>query len=133
MLEKIQTNIRFGNPTIHEITLFDKVNEKYFIPKGKEGSKSIDKDYGGIIKTANPFAQDKQVLIIAGSYGYGTWAGVRFTTSEEFIKNKAVAKNKPIECIIETDIVRRTPQKIQCLFLREINKAPVHHDTSTIH
>jgi hypothetical protein len=123
VLSKIQTAIRFGNPSTHNIALHDTLTNKYFVPNlQKDSQEKINTDYCGIIRTPNPFTPDKRLLLIAGSFGYGTWAGIRFVTSEQFVKNKVVSKNKPIECLIEVDIVRRTPQDIRPIFLREIDK-----------
>jgi S-layer family protein len=84
--------------------------------------KEVSKDYAMILKTVNPFDKSKLVLLIAGNFDYGTWAGVRFTMSKEFIENKLVTSGKPIEALIETDILRGSPQSIRLVFLQELKQ-----------
>ncbi len=39
----------------------------------------------------NPFSSKKRAVYIAGSFGYGTWAGARYVMSEEFLAHEIVA------------------------------------------
>jgi len=119
-ISKMKMNIRFGDPTGHSIALYDMMSKKLFAPQRITDSAEISTDYGAIIRTPNPFAPGKQLLLIAGGFGYGTWAGTRFAISKQFTKNKRVLKNGSIECLIETDVVRKTPQDIRPIFLRKI-------------
>ena len=117
---RIQSTLRFGNPEHHEIAIYDSVTDRIYAPLVRTDSNEIIKDYGVVLKTTNPFAPNKQVLIVAGSFGYGTWAGIRFITSRQFIENPMVLEGMPIECLIETDIVRGTPQDIRLIVLRAL-------------
>jgi hypothetical protein len=44
-------------------------------------------DYGVIIRARNPFNKKKVLVIISGAYGYGTWAGVQLTQTDEFLQH----------------------------------------------
>jgi hypothetical protein len=116
--ERINTTLRFGNPARYEIAIYDSATNRIYAPSTKTDSGEIIKDYGLIFKTTNPFSPNKQILLIAGSFGYGTWAGVRFALSKPFIENSLVSQGKPIECLIETDVVCGTPQDIRLVELR---------------
>lgn len=43
-------------------------------------------DYGVIIRSRNPFNRSKILVIISGAYGYGSWAGVKLTQTDEFLR-----------------------------------------------
>ena len=45
----------------------------------------------------------RSVLMIAGSFGYGTWAGIQYLQSNEFLKSE-VARWKSFEMLIEVDV-----------------------------
>lgn len=120
-VSKIRSTIQFGNPEKYEIAFYDSTSNKVYAPRLQSiNSRKIANDYGIIFKTENPFSPDKQIIIIAGSFGYGTWAGAKYILSKSFIENPIVKKNSRIECLITTDIVRETPQNIQSIILREL-------------
>jgi hypothetical protein len=43
-------------------------------------------DYGIVIRTPNPFDTSKAMIIIAGAYGYGTWAGIDLIQQSAFLR-----------------------------------------------
>jgi hypothetical protein len=43
-------------------------------------------DYGIVIRTPNPFDTSKAMIIIAGAYGYGSWAGIDLIQQPEFLR-----------------------------------------------
>jgi hypothetical protein len=120
VIPRISSELQLGNPTNYEISIYDSQTTKMYAPSRSPLTNEIDKDYAVIIRAENPFAPTKQILLIAGSYGYGTWAGVRFAISKQFLDNSIVAENKSLECLIETDIVRETPQDIRLIILRSL-------------
>jgi hypothetical protein len=89
-------------------------------------------DYCIIIRAANPFDPQKQVLYIGGAYGYGTWAGVRYALSDEFCKNAIVTAKagkghrsgtgKPFECLLATEVFRDAPLGIRLVVIRELSQ-----------
>jgi hypothetical protein len=119
VLSRIGSKLRFGIPT-HPEAIHDAAKNREYVPSRRTDTNEIDVDYGMIIKAKNPFDPSKQVLVIAGSWGYGTWAGARFTSSKEFIEDPVVLDSKSFECLIETDVVLRTPQDIRVVFLRPL-------------
>lgn len=62
-------------------------------------------DYCVIIRTENPFWEGRQLLIVAGTSGYGTLAGTQFVLSLEFLEHPLVTSGKPCEFLIETEVV----------------------------
>lgn len=43
-------------------------------------------DYGVVIRTPNPFDTSKAMIIIAGAYGHGSWAGIDLIQQDEFLR-----------------------------------------------
>jgi hypothetical protein len=122
VLERIVTTIRLGRPEIHEIAIEDTVeNEVYtpwFRPSWDEGV-----DYGAMYRIPSSLF-GKEVLLIAGAFGYGTWAGVRLLAGKEFLRHPAVAGNRPFECLYRVDVVGRDPARVEILTVRELPVSP---------
>jgi len=57
-------------------------------------------DCGVVIRARNPMNPQRWVVIIAGCLGYGTWAGVRLT---------------------KTDDLRRAPDEFECIFKAKVD------------
>jgi hypothetical protein len=84
----------------------------------------ISSDCAVMIRSPNPFNEDREVIIFCGSYGYGTWAAVRYAQTDEFLRK--VPKDTPfLECVLSVDIIRDTPQGIHLEFLRPLGDATV--------
>jgi hypothetical protein len=122
-ISKIESNLKFGDPKRHEIAFFDALEDNRYIPRTSNESGEVVLDYGVIIRQANPFDLSKQLLLIAGSFGFGTWAGVRFVTSLEFLEHPLVSNGRPVEFLIETDVVLETPQAISPLVTRSFEES----------
>jgi hypothetical protein len=43
-------------------------------------------DHGIIVRAGNPFNPDKEILIIAGAWGYGSWGGAELASNENFLE-----------------------------------------------
>jgi len=79
----------------------------------------IASDCGVMIRSPNPFDHRREVIIFCGSYGYGTWAAVRYSQTDEFLKN--LPKSTPfLECVFSVDVIRDTPQGIHLEIMRPL-------------
>jgi len=122
IVRRIKTTLRFGSPERHEIALHDSQTDQTYVPSGT-GTDEIMEDYGIILYTSNPFSPDKKAMLIAGSFGYGTWAGCRFVMSQEFLAHPLAVRQSPMECLIHVDLFRETPQRITPIAIRELASA----------
>jgi hypothetical protein len=68
-------------------------------------------DAGVIKKMPNPLDKDRQVLIIAGSFGHGTLAGVRLCRERRFLSDPRVASGQPFECLFTTEVLGDNPRR----------------------
>jgi hypothetical protein len=64
-------------------------------------------DCGVLIRARNPMNPDKWVVIIAGCLGFGTWAGVRLTTTDD-LRHAPEA----FECIFKATVDSGSPRSI---------------------
>ena len=85
----------------------------------KSYSRDDSVDYGVLIKAVNPEEPSRQVMIIAGCSGYGTWAGAKLACSEQFLRDRLVSKGHPVECLYSTDVINGVPHNPKILVLRE--------------
>lgn len=84
------------------------------------GQQEVGTDYAVIFSTKNPFAPEKRLLYIAGIHDYGTWAGIRFVMTNEFVDHPLVRGHKNVEALIETDVLKQYPLRIRLIEMREL-------------
>jgi hypothetical protein len=77
-------------------------------------------DYGLVVKATNPINPDSSVLVFAGSFGYGSWAGVRLAQLPEFLAAQPVSEGASIECLCKTEVFEEIPQRPKIVLLRRI-------------
>ena len=82
-------------------------------PPDSQGNETITLDYGLLVKTRNPFDPAHNVLIIAGSFGYRTWAVAKLARSGQFLRDPIASRGKPIECLYKTEVIEGIPQQPQ--------------------
>jgi hypothetical protein len=118
-MSKVETNIIHG----YGVTFKDQTNAKSYAPILKRTSKDeqIVTDYGLIIYADNPFAKGRKVLYIAGCFGFGTWGGVQYATSYQFMQHELVQKGIPLECLVEVDVTNETSAKAVSLIMRPLS------------
>ncbi len=127
MLKRIDCTIKFGNSRLHEISIQDTKAGKIYSPAAggasdSQGDETVTLDFGVLVKTRNPFDPAHNVLIIAGSFGYGTWAGAKLARSAQFLRDPLVSEGLPIECLYKTEVIGGMPQQPQVISLREITR-----------
>jgi len=125
-LDRIPTSWHFEKKPTGENILVDKktgdiisalIKDDTFNPRLQE----VGTDYAVIISTKNPFAKEKRLLQMAGIHDYGTWAAMRFVLSNAFLSHPLVREGKAVEALIEVDVLKRAPQNISLIALRELS------------
>jgi hypothetical protein len=118
---RIPSRFRFGDPSVNEIAISDvtaAASPHLFVPSVRHGS---GEDYGLILRAPNPIASDQPLLIMAGAFGYGTWATVRLLASPAFHKSSKRILKLPFECLIRTEVIGDTPQRTRAIALRNLS------------
>ncbi len=119
VFRRIKSTLVFGNPDQHIIALSDSTDGRRYVPR-QDRNGIIENDYGMIFVFKNPFASQKRVVLAAGSFGYGTWASVRFMLSTDFLSHALVKSSNQAEFLIETEVLWETPQHIRLHIARAL-------------
>jgi hypothetical protein len=120
-LQRLNLGLDLGDPAAHRVSFRDRVVGTDYVPKRATGSGQLQVDYGAIVRTMSPFDRTKHVLIVAGSFGYGTWAAIRYLTDRDFLDDPVVRTGRPFECVVATDVLRMEPQAVTRVVLRELS------------
>jgi hypothetical protein len=77
------------------------------VAKGEDRfARRLRADYGVLIRTRSPFRPDRTLVVIAGIYGYGTWAGARLPLDEEFLRQCEDLDGFGLECLYRVEILQ---------------------------
>jgi hypothetical protein len=123
LAKEINNTFRPGVWKKNEIAFHDTMRDKWFSPESDDdegGRIVVTRDYGLIIRVPNPWNHSRAALIVAGGFGYGTWAGVMLARSAEFLSDERVTQASSVECLYETDVDRGIPQMPRIIDVRPI-------------
>jgi hypothetical protein len=120
-LNRIRSKLRFSSLRMDRIVIEDSASAPpdLYIPSEPDAGGATT-DYGLILRAPNPFAPEKEIMIMAGSYGHGTLACTRFAFLPEFLALRGAKSKNPFECLVKTDVVLDAPQAIRLILLRSI-------------
>jgi len=134
ILNRIDCTIAAGDSRSHDISFRDTKTGNIYSPisskglalypsphliEGK-GNDSIALDYGLLVKAPNPFNPQCSVLVFAGGFGYGSWAGVKLTQLPQFLGTQSVSAGEALECLYKTEVIEEIPQRPEVVILRRI-------------
>jgi hypothetical protein len=97
-------------------TLVNTRQKKEYLARFDERNDCVE-DYGLVIKARNPYNEKSEFMLIAGCYGYGTYAASRAITNIKIIKEilrKVQSKN--LALVVSTYVVKGTPQKPKVVY-----------------
>jgi hypothetical protein len=63
-------------------------------------------DYGLLIRTRSPFKHDRTLIVIAGIFGYGTWAGARLPLDDVFLHQCENVDGFSVECLYRVQVLQ---------------------------
>jgi hypothetical protein len=117
----LESSFRFGDPSRHEISFTDSRLGIVYVPQ-VDPDGALVTDYGLLVKCRNPFASDRptNMMICAGSFGYGSWAAAKLAMSKRFLARSDVSRGAPFECLVKTFVIGETPQEPEIIELREL-------------
>lgn len=108
LVDRIQHSMTPGDIDQREVQFSDQVSGKTYVPSlGGDGRRGVD--YAYIVKARNPLNAKKEVLIISGCFGYGTWGAVRLAISDEFLALGAVRGGDDFEAVVRCEVVDASP------------------------
>jgi hypothetical protein len=113
ILSEIHHTICQEDPERHIVSMRDTETGEVYSPRmdadDVEGY-ALKTDVGVVIRTVNPFNAQSSVLLIFGSFGYGTWAGAELVRSKQFLVNRSEARMPAVEFLYETLVLQGVPQ-----------------------
>jgi len=117
-MERLSLTHHFAQPAT---TIRDTQNGRTYSYSPRLLTQADGTDYGLVVRARNPFNPRASILIIAGSSGYGTWAGTRLITEPSALDETA-ASGHSFECVFTTDVLDRNPQATEALVIRKLNQ-----------
>ncbi|MFI7546565.1 hypothetical protein [Actinoplanes sp. NPDC049599] len=93
-------------------------------PDGKRCARRFRVDYGILIRATSPFAADRKIFVIAGIYGFGTWAGARLPLDEHFLR--MCARHDDFECLYRVEVHQNQLLTISVVALRDLPRQDRH-------
>lgn len=111
--------LELGDPSRHVVSITDNTTGLRYSPA--QTGHDHETDWGVIKMGPNPWEPTRHVLIIAGAFGIGTWAGPQLLRQKEFLMNPVVRSGQPFECLYKVDAVRGVPVRTTLELLYPIN------------
>lgn len=109
------------------MTLQDSLRNELYEPALRGDQVAID--YGTLIRTRNPYAPDRTLVMIGGVYGFGTWGGVRLLSDKRFLKQcaslsggSANGKSFELECVYRVHVHQGEPEFVTPLDIRPLGR-----------
>lgn len=126
VLARLDCTLQFADAERHVVSIVDRRRDEVHNPKMVNDPTSAEafrlvEDYGLVIRARNPFNPESSVLIICGSFGFGSWAGAQLIRTTSFLKDRLVTAQVPIECLFRTEVVDHTPQAPELLRIRSLD------------
>lgn len=87
-------------------------------PDGKRLARRFKVDYGILVRTASPFARDRKLFVIAGIYGFGTWAGARLPLDRDFLGQ--CAPHEDFECLYRVEVHQNQLLAVSVMSIRAL-------------
>lgn len=103
----------------HTYGIQDRLESRFYSPKPFKMGEGVD--FGLLVRAPNPFNPDATVLVIAGSFGFGSWAGANLVRSPEFLRDPMVKSSIPFECLFKVDVAGSAPQAMKILSIRPLD------------
>lgn len=123
IVNRLNSAISLGIPEDNDITIRDLQDDrKPYLPEGyrADGKNVVTLDHGVVIRAKNPYNRERCVIIVAGTYGYGTWAAAKLLRSPQFLASKPVKRGCDVECLSKAEIIKEVPQEPEILIVRPI-------------
>jgi hypothetical protein len=106
IVSRFHTTIRFGDADAREVAITDSATGQRYVPSRRPNSRELHNDYGVIFRAANPLGVGTSALVLAGSFGFGTWGAAKAAVGREFTNRDDVRGSPALECLVETTVIK---------------------------
>lgn len=120
VMRRLPVTFTYGPEEVHDANIYDSLTgEVMGCVLDSEGQLALDQ--GILIRAVNPFNRDRNVIILAGSFGYGTNAAVRLLARPEILTHTVVAQGHSFEAVYCVEVAGGTSQHIELKKLRPLD------------
>ncbi|MEU9374145.1 hypothetical protein AB0D94_10285 [Streptomyces sp. NPDC048255] len=120
VMRRLPLTLRFGPAETHDANIYDADTNNVMEWVSDAGDRLVV-DQGIVIRAANPFNAERSVVILAGSFGFGTSAAAQLLNRPELLTHRVVTAGRPFEAVFSVEIVRGTPQNIEIKDLKQLD------------
>ncbi|MET8170493.1 hypothetical protein ABZT34_40775 [Streptomyces sp. NPDC005329] len=120
VMQRLPVTFTFGSAEAHDAHIYDSVTGDVMrcIINSED---QLVVDQGILIRATNPFDRERNVIILAGSFGFGTSAAARLLASPDILAHEIVTQGHPFEAAFSVEIAGGTPQHIELKDLRQLD------------
>ncbi|MET8980570.1 hypothetical protein ABZX85_33690 [Streptomyces sp. NPDC004539] len=119
IVQRLPLTYTFGPADLHDARITDSRTGEVMSPEfDAQGQLAVD--LGILIRAANPFQPDRHIVVLAGSFGFGTSAAARLLSDPDFLNHPLVSGGSPFEAAFSVEVVAGEPQRIDLKDLREL-------------
>ncbi|MGV9567628.1 hypothetical protein [Streptomyces sp. NPDC003480] len=120
VMQRLPVTFTFGSAETHDANIYDSVTGDVMRCVMNSDDQLVI-DQGILIRATNPFDRGRNVLILAGSFGFGTSAAAHLLSSLEILTQEIVAQGNPFEAVFSVEIAGGTPQHVELKKLRQLD------------
>lgn len=102
-----RTDLRY---TFQGNDIIDKIDPN-FSQKAEIENGIVVRDYGIITKCKNPFCGNRNVIIVAGCYGWGTWGALEALLDSQNLRFLSGKKAPYFQILVSVGVFRKLPQE----------------------
>jgi hypothetical protein len=128
VMQRLPLTFHFGSAEEHDANIHDALtgNTMRCVVDTRD---QLVVDQGILIRAANPFNRARSIVILAGSFGFGTSAAAQLLSSPELLTHSVVTAGHPFEATFSVEIVGGTPQQIELKTLRQLDSTVLRAGT----
>ncbi|HEY8983780.1 MAG TPA: hypothetical protein VIU15_29910 [Streptomyces sp.] len=122
VVQRLPLTYTFGPADRHDARITDSRTGEVASPEfDSDGQLCVD--LGLLIRAANPFQPDRHIVVLAGSFGFGTTAAARLLSDPDFLNHPLVSGGSPFEAAFSVEVVSGEPQRITLKGIRRLDTA----------
>ncbi|QNP72114.1 hypothetical protein IAG44_23660 [Streptomyces roseirectus] len=122
IVQRLPLTYTFGPADEHDARITDSRTGEVLSPQ-TDAHGQLAVDLGILVRAANPFQPGRHVVVLAGSFGFGTSAAARLLADPDFLNNPLVSGGSPFEAAFSVEVVAGEPQRIDLKELRPLDTA----------
>lgn len=105
VLHRVDTRYTFrGNDIINKM-------DPNFSQKAEIENDIVVRDYGIITRCKNPFHGNRNVIIVSGCYGWGTWGALKALLDPQNLRFLSTKKAPYFQILVSVGVFRKLPQE----------------------